>query len=139
MGTRADFYVGRGVEAEWLGSIAWVGHPHSIDPMILAARTESQYRRHVRAFLKRDDATLPKQGWPWPWEDSRTTDYAYAFDGGAVFAACLGYAWWRADLPEPDLDTSKGKQCIFPNMRSRQKINFGARSGLIVFAPKGSR
>jgi hypothetical protein len=27
MGTRADFYVGRGETAEWLGSIAWDGNP----------------------------------------------------------------------------------------------------------------
>lgn len=27
MGTRADFYIGRGENAEWLGSIAWDGDP----------------------------------------------------------------------------------------------------------------
>lgn len=31
MGTRADFYVGRGESAEWLGSIAWDGYPSGID------------------------------------------------------------------------------------------------------------
>lgn len=30
MGTRADFYVGRGEQAEWLGSIAWDGNPGAI-------------------------------------------------------------------------------------------------------------
>ncbi len=27
MGTRADFYVGLGEQAEWLGSVAWDGNP----------------------------------------------------------------------------------------------------------------
>ncbi len=27
MGTRADFYTGRGQTAQWLGSIAWGGYP----------------------------------------------------------------------------------------------------------------
>jgi hypothetical protein len=27
MGTRADFYVGRGKDAEWLGSVAFDGYP----------------------------------------------------------------------------------------------------------------
>lgn len=30
MGTRADFYVGRGTEAEWIGSIALDGYPDGI-------------------------------------------------------------------------------------------------------------
>lgn len=30
MGTRADFYVGTGANAEWLGSIAYDGHPDTI-------------------------------------------------------------------------------------------------------------
>jgi hypothetical protein len=30
MGTRADFYVGRGETAEYLGSIAWDGYPDGL-------------------------------------------------------------------------------------------------------------
>lgn len=30
MGTIADFYVGRGPKAEWIGSIAWDGYPDGI-------------------------------------------------------------------------------------------------------------
>ena len=26
MGSRADFYIGEGTEAEWLGSVAWDGY-----------------------------------------------------------------------------------------------------------------
>lgn len=31
MSTRADFYVGRGAEAEWIGSISWDGYPDGVD------------------------------------------------------------------------------------------------------------
>lgn len=95
MGTRADFYVGRGLEAEYLGSIAWDGYPYDRHPggvplLVTRAKSESKYREAVTAFLAgREDATKPAQGWPWPWENSSTTDYAYAFDKGRVFACAL--------------------------------------------------
>ena len=97
MGTRADFYVGRGPNAEWLGSIGWDGFPYSIDEGVMRSSSEDEYRKRLLAWLKaRDDSTFPEQGWPWPWEDSRSTDYAYAFDDGRVWIA--GYAcgdqWW---------------------------------------------
>ena len=37
MGTRADFYIGRGATAEWIGSIAWDGYPDGIPAPILEA------------------------------------------------------------------------------------------------------
>jgi hypothetical protein len=40
MGTRADFYVGRGGQAEWLGSIAWDGYPSGIDKWVFSVSTE---------------------------------------------------------------------------------------------------
>ncbi|MFH1835312.1 MAG: hypothetical protein ABH851_03885 [Methanobacteriota archaeon] len=59
--------------------------------------------------------TSPEQGWPWPWEDSGTTDYAYAFEAGKVTT--------YTDRPP------KG----WPNMKSNQQVAFGRRSGMIVF------
>src|SRR5687767_2776564 len=95
MGTRADFYEGRGTEAEWLGSIAWDGYPEGIDDTILKATDSEIYRSRVTAFLEsRDDATFTEKGWPWPWDDSRTTDYAYALDEGKVWASCFGHGWF---------------------------------------------
>src|SRR5690348_12684803 len=98
MGTRADFYIGTGEQAEWLGSIAFDGY--RIDEMkkadtssnadlsacwqIKTAKTADEFRAAVAALLAvNDDATTPDQGWPWPWETSRTTDYAYAFVDGS--------------------------------------------------------
>ncbi len=88
MGTRADFYIGRGANAEWLGSIAWDGYPSGIPASLLNAPSEEAFRRELALFAeKREDWTAPEQGWPWPWDNSQTTDYAYAFDGGVRAAS----------------------------------------------------
>jgi len=80
MGTRADFYIGQGVSAEWLGSIAWDGYPEGMVQDLFACCTEEEWRQHIKEFLaSRKDATHPNRGWPWPWDDSSLTDYSYAF------------------------------------------------------------
>ena len=135
MGTRCDFYVGRDSSAEWLGSVAWNGDPENF-PEIIEANQESRYREEVTKELEaRDDATLPEAGWPWPWEDSRTTDYAITFDDGEVYASCFGHSWYRPGKEE-EPEAEGEKVAVFPNMKSRQKVTFGARSGLMVFVSK---
>ena len=133
MGTRADFYVGTDERAEWLGSIGWDGYPSGIPDILKAARSEAGYRDIVAGFLAgRDDATLPAMGWPWPWEDSRTTDYAYAWHPeGFVLAWYFGAGPWRADADEPeDIGEKDGRAWPqFPTDRP----TMGKRSGLIVF------
>jgi hypothetical protein len=131
MGTRADFYVGRGESAEWLGSIAWDGYPDGISGDVLRATTESEYRGFVSDFLGSDDyATMPEQGWPWPWDDSNTTDYAYAFDGDTVWISGFGCEWFRMAEDEPE---ESGTQ-VFPNMRDRQNIRTDKGSGAIFIS-----
>ena len=153
MGTRADFYVGRGPESEWLGSVAYDGDPGSnAEEPMLAAVEEAAYRQHVAAFLaSRDDATLPEQGWPWPWEDSRTTDCAYAFvasdilqGAGKVMASVFGCQWFDAlDFPETDEEWEardalpKMGASAFPDMTDRKAVTFGKRSGVIVIGGAG--
>jgi len=130
MGTRADFYIGRGESAEWLGSIAWDGYPSGIDNTIKQATTEDEYRHAVSAFLaSRDDATLPERGWPWPWDDSNTTDYSYAFDD-MVYGTCFGYGWWPVN-EKPD-DRPQEQKVIFPDMADRKKVRWDQGSGLIL-------
>lgn len=81
MGTRADFYVAKPEGLEWLGSIAWDGY--AIDHVALAS-TEEGFRLSIEEFFaSRDDVTRPDRGWPWPWNDSHLTDYAYVFVEGA--------------------------------------------------------
>jgi hypothetical protein len=86
----------------------------------------------VRDYLAScEDATLPADGWPWPWDDSRTTDYAYAFDEGKAWGSCFGHAWFDPRGEEPDHDEG-GKVAVFPDMSARKKVTMGKRSGLIV-------
>lgn len=135
MGTRADFYVGRGAQAEWLGSIAWDGYPEGLDrDGLLTATTVEQFREAVAAELaERRDATLPDQGWPWPWNDSGTTDYAYAFDGGAVHASGFGGAWFNPLVKSDEDDEDDGEKAVFPDMSARKNVaHGGARSGIIL-------
>jgi hypothetical protein len=134
MGTRADFYVGRGADAEWLGSIAWDGYPDGIDERVLKAKTEKTYRKTVQKFLETlDDATLPSQGWPWPWDDSCTTDYSYAFDAKKkrVYASYFGHAWFNPLKSRPKVSEG-AKKVVFPNMAAKQNVVLGPRSGLMT-------
>lgn len=137
MGTRADFYIGRGDKAEWLGSIAWDGYPNGLERQVLECRTEPSFRKEVATLHTREDWTQPEQGWPWPWENSAITDYTYAFDKGRVWASCFGGAWFRADKDEPE-DKGKKKSAVFPDMTSRQKTTFGKRSGVIMISARGA-
>ena len=141
MGTRADFYVGRGKQAEWIGSITWDGYPGGISPEVFAVTTERDYRAAVAEFFsERDDVTHPSEPWPWPWENSATTDYAYAFDAGTVYASSFGHAWFEV---KPDADCygepeEDGDQTVvFPDMTDRKGDwnHIMSRSGLIVVQP----
>lgn len=141
MGTRADFYVGLGRDAEWLGSIAWDGYPSGVDDALLAAKTEQEYRERAATFFaKREDYTAPEVGWPWPWNDSNTTDYAYAFADGQVHVAGFGHGWstveeganisaWDGEGDEPK---PTGPLCTFPDMTARKNVTFGKRSGVMI-------
>jgi hypothetical protein len=163
MGTRADFYVGRGAKAEWLGSIAWDGYEDGLDAQLLGAQKEKKFRKQVALLAKRDDWTSPEQGWPWPWTDSCTTDYAYAFDGERVWVSCFGGQWYdpvekSQKLAKFDKRIAKAKtdeerdaaelereeyteglygtdddKVEFPDMTERQNVTLGSRSGVLVF------
>jgi hypothetical protein len=145
MGTRADFYVGRGLDAEWLGSVAMDGyavaemeaeHADRGDEnraiwAIKTATDEKAFREAVKAYLDfQSHSTYPEQGWPW--DDSRTTDFAYAFNDGATYAASFGYVWWNAATESAPDDDSPVKKCVFPDMKERQNVAWGNRSGLMI-------
>lgn len=141
MGTRADFYVGKNEQAEWLGSIAWDGYREGIEDAILQATTEDSFRSAVTEFLKcEEDATLPEMGWPWPWNDSRTSDCSYWFFDGQTWDAhgnrVVVYCPCREPIPDSEDLYEKwlaGRDPIrFPDMSKRKKVTLGPRSGLIV-------
>ena len=98
MGTRADFYIGIGPSAEWLGSISYDGDPHRACRRLLRAKSVAGFRRAVEKVLCDDDRlpTIPSDGWPWPWPDSRTTDFAYAWvKRRGLFVSRFGAPWVR--------------------------------------------
>ena len=142
MGTRADFYVGKGNSAEWIGSIAWDGYRDGINDTILHAHSEAEFRSAVKAFFgTRDDATRPADGWPWPWETSATTDCSYwFFDGRCWDEHDDRYA--PCDEPQPynrkgdpiKSKFAKFERIDFHDMYALMNVTFGKRSGLIVIA-----
>lgn len=143
MGTRADFYIGRGENAEWLGSIAWDGHPtepgHGVP--IVKAQSEYEYRWEVENLSRTlDHWTSPEQGWPWPWEDSHTTDFSYAWDDG-VYVSCFGYGWRTASdvarQSDEDIWTDPQESTVFPNMKAIQNVTRGRRSGVMMISRAG--
>jgi len=135
MGTRADFYVGRGEKAEWIGSIAWDGYPEGFKDKgmsVLNATSEANFRKAVKAFISgRRDGTTPDMGWPWPWDSSHTTDYSYAFDEGRTWGTNWGYGWWPANEKQPE-EREENVKVSFPNMKDRANVTFGERSGVII-------
>lgn len=136
MGTRADFYIGRGQQAEWLGSVAWDGYQwHEEDGPLMQAKTPDEFRETVASIAKqRDDFTSPADGWPWPWDDSRTTDYAYVLHDGKVTAYIFG---GEAFLDEEGcVDARDEKADWFPNMASRKAMAppGSKRSGVMLIS-----
>jgi len=86
----------------------------------------------VRSLLLGDTnhATLPAQGWPWPWEDSRTTDYAYAYTPKGIMVSLYGHGWVHLDeCPSGEWDDTK--TAVFPDMSDRKAVATGGRSGLL--------
>lgn len=149
MGTRVDFYVGRGPKAEWLGSYPFDGYPSGvfvgmpINLFKVPTVSEQTWRDFVRWFLSSnaDIATTPDMGWPWPWNDSQLTDYAYALDDGIIYGAYFGRSWFKldpmADSWGEDVENTmfgEEKTCVFPQMRDDNSppATLGPRSGLII-------
>jgi hypothetical protein len=125
MGTRADFYVGTGETAEWLGSIGWDGYPDGNPADLIRANSEAEYRELVAKCIAENRGRLPKDGWPWPWRDSRLTDYSYAWvsedssypgvPAGKVVASAFGRPFFDPLNPEPvDEDNEGPSACSVP-------------------------
>lgn len=122
MGSKADFYVGRGIQAEWLGSVGWDGVPAALPVSLLASQSEKDFRSEVSSMLiARADGIVTDSGWPWTWDTSHGTTYTYAFDQNRVWCSCYGSSWWKAAQPEPDHTTLARKAAKFPDMAIYRK------------------
>ena len=142
MGTRADFYVGKGPNAEWLGSIAWDGYPDGNPADVLEKITEHDYRAAVELVLSNEHCgpTRPEQGWPWPWEDSRTTDFAYTFDLQRVLISCFGRPWVGSEdeMTDEYFDSERTGPAAWPQMDTGGSAVPGSnRSGIMAIGLRG--
>jgi hypothetical protein len=99
MGTRADFYLmnddGRMM---WVGSKAHDGSPVNIPTDILIQINPVMFEELVLDFLNlhRGDSIIRQDGdtWPWPWADSRVSDYSYLFVHNKVLAYSPSAGHW---------------------------------------------
>jgi hypothetical protein len=137
MGTRADLYVGIGLGAEWIGSVAYDGDDVCDD--FEKVSVEADYRKEVAALASsRDDFTDPSQGWPWPWPTSHTTDYAYTFHEGEIWVTRGGRWFTLKKLRNNEVDEEvffdKTTQVELPDMSGRANVVMPgqARSGMIA-------
>jgi hypothetical protein len=142
MGTRADFYIRKEGKMKWLGSQGLDGYPEGIDDKVLQATTEAEFELSVNEYLRnRNDATFPKDGWPWPWNDSRTTDFSYIFEDGKVMASNFGYKLFDPLIiseDDGDDDDDVKLEGYFPDMKNIQNIAYDKRSGAIFLSVKNS-
>lgn len=150
MGTRADFYVGIGPTAKWLGSISYDGDPSGTPKPVLESKSEQEFRARVRSMILRRSigpTTRPSEGWPWPWDDSRTTDYAYAWCDnqlpavrGKVMISRFGGRWVASpmDIHDAYYDAPKLTDAEVVNMAARRanRDTVVGKSGLLIFVPR---
>lgn len=98
--TTCDFYLGRGLDADWVASIDLNHCACTSLVAIERARTAEEFRRRVErlcASIHQAETgyatSPPSSGWPWLWPTSHGTDLTYAFDGHAVWTCQRGQRW----------------------------------------------
>lgn len=132
---------GKNKAMTWMGSTAFDGYPdgpHGIEHKLQFAKDLKTFKKELKAFFAgrmseckvcngtgkdptetystclecpSDDVTLPNEGWPWPWESSRTTDYSYIFDKETSQVVISGYGG-QTFTPEDSLRYDKYKARI---------------------------
>jgi hypothetical protein len=139
MGTRADYYIGIGPTAEWLGSTTWDGYPDGIPADIFKAKDDESFRKAVADVFANNAHTLPAEGWPWPWGDSRTTDYAYAWVDGGVKLSSFGRRWEslaehdaRCQREEYDVPKLRDDEVRDMSALTADTATIMAKSGLMI-------
>lgn len=141
MGTRADYYVyDENNNLVWVGSTAYDGYPDGVPEDLLKVETYEDYLREIEEILTEyHHATRPEQGWPWPWEDSTTTDYAYVWDPESnqtlISSGKPWYTfkqWEKRTEKEWDAYWELPDMTCFPDMTEKQNVRLDAGSGLLV-------
>ncbi|MGW4830299.1 hypothetical protein ACWEOG_22125 [Amycolatopsis japonica] len=146
MKNHADFYVGFGEEAEWLGSVAYHGTPLELSiPLYPERRTVdffspggvADYRTQVTHVLNgmstAEECLIasPSDGWPWLRENSGRW-WAYTCDEtGRVFASARGGPWF-VPLPCASIDggasVAEGPPAALPVVRRAPALETDAET-----------
>ena len=89
---KADFYIGIGKNAKWIGSVIKYGHPTCGFDRILLLKNEIEYEETLIILLHKDNfGVIPEEdGWPHLWQDSQMTDYSYHLFNGKVWCSMMG-------------------------------------------------
>lgn len=117
MGTRCDFYLGRGPAARYLGSI---GHDAYVDAMAERfenVHSEAEFESRLQLVFSEYGEIPASKGWPWPWRDSATTDTVVAFDQGQCWTRHPDNVWALLST----FDEPTDQPCVFADMRSEQE------------------
>ncbi len=97
---KADFYVGTGRKADWIGSVNRCGEIWAISTPILLQVNRTMYEEMVIEYINFCEGVVANHvcQWPWEWQDSRMTDYSYIFvpDHAKVYMSIEG-----GDLLDP--------------------------------------
>lgn len=113
MGTRASFWIGNPVDLEnreWLGCIAWDGHPDNFEELANVT-TRDEFHRWIDVLKCREDFAHPQGGWPFPWDGNIfLTDVTYAFFDDTVnvcafyseFVSLRGLLNSEVEFPDSD-------------------------------------
>jgi hypothetical protein len=124
----ADFYLGTGPDARWLGTLAEIGGPDQVSRLdmrashcpttgVLSARDPDTYETAVAALLDHHRDTeagfvaAPGLGEDlgWPWLEATSAEwFAYAFTDRGVRASVRGGPWFTPDLDLPDCGATTG-------------------------------
>lgn len=115
--TAADFYLGRGAGATYLGTLLAMGDPSNIGRLAglgglwaLFQYTDQEYTAKTFSGVAR--SLVNTKTWPHNHTDSRGTAWTYAYDTGSVYVYHLGVEMavircnFRRWVPETAVDTS---------------------------------
>lgn len=85
----ADFYVGRGPDASYLGTRELDGEPEEVCPFtVFQSRSSDEYTqdRYAQTVTQLIDTTT----WPHQHDDSTSTEWTYCWDNGTVYVYHFG-------------------------------------------------
>lgn len=112
MGTRCDFYAGRGLEATYLGSIGHDAFPDAMALRFAGVTDRAAFDERLRAVFAEFGEIPARNGWPWPWRSSDTTDVVVAFDAGRCWVSHPSGCWALLD----DFENATDEPCEFADM-----------------------